>query len=279
MQPLPSGLRPLARECVRRAPRTRLGGADRRPQRRPRGGRDHGGVVDPTLGEILVAAGYDRTFALLVPSREPAALPAPVRRDLWREVVIDGPTVTVPRGASLDLGATGKAYAADLVASVVVTELDTPVVVSVGGDVRVDGPADRSTSWPVVVNHTVADYTDGTGATQTVIVDVGGLATSSVAARRWVRGGREWHHLVDPRTGSPALGPWRSVSATGRTCVAANTASTAAIVLGDDAPAWLTEHQVCARLVDTDGRIVTTGGWPHEARSRHTGVGVGGEGR
>ncbi len=238
-----------------------------------------GGLVDPTLGELLVAAGYDRTHASLVPCREPAALPVRVRSDLWRELVIDGATVTVPRGTSLDLGATGKAYAADLVAAVVVSELDTPVVVSVGGDVRVAAPLGRSTSWPVVVDHTLAEHLDGTGAAQTVVVDAGGLATSSVAARRWVRGGREWHHLFDPRTGSPTSGPWRSASATGRTCVAANSASTAAIVLGEAAQAWLTEHRVCARLVAADGRVVTTGGWPSEVGSRHTGALVGGEGR
>ncbi|MEP6797291.1 MAG: FAD:protein FMN transferase [Lapillicoccus sp.] len=235
------------------------------------------GIVDPTLGEILVAAGYDRTFASLVPGREPAALPVPVRRDLWREVIIDGLTVSVPRGASLDLGATGKAYAADLVASVVVAELGTPVVVSVGGDVRVAAPVGRDTSWPVAVDHTAAHHRDGTGTPQTVIMDAGGLATSSMAARRWVQGGREWHHLVDPRTGSPATGPWRSVSATGHTCVAANSASTAAIVLGDAAYAWLTEHHICARLVDSQGRVVTTGGWPEEAASRHPGAPAGGE--
>lgn len=237
-----------------------------------------GGLVDPTLGEILVAAGYDRTFASLVPGVEPTSIPAPVRRELWREIVIEGPTVTVPRGASLDLGATGKAYAADLVASVIVKELDTPVIISVGGDVRVAAPAGRTRSWPVVVDHTLADHVNGTGIAQTVLVEAGGLATSSVAARRWVRGGREWHHLVDPRTGSPATGPWRSASATGRTCVAANSASTAAIVLGDTAPAWLTEQGVCARLVDEHGQVVTTGGWPLEASPRHTSAVGRGEG-
>ena len=90
----------------------------------------------------------------------------------------------------------------------------------------------------------------------------GGLATSSTAARRWVRGGREWHHLIDPRTGEPARGPWRTVTAVGHTAAAANTASTEAIVLGVQAAAWLSAHGVAARLVDHDDQVTTTPGWP-----------------
>ena len=54
------------------------------------------------------------------------------------------------------------------------------------------------------------------------------------------------------------------MTATGETCAAANTASTAAIVLGAEAPGWLVAHDVTARLVDPDGRVHRTGGWPAE---------------
>ncbi len=82
--------------------------------------------------------------------------------------------------------------------------------------------------------------------------------------RRWSRGGVRLHHLLDPRTGRPAPEVWGTVTATGPTCTAANTATTAAVVLGADAPAWLAARGVDARLVATDGRVVTTGAWPAE---------------
>jgi thiamine biosynthesis lipoprotein len=44
--------------------------------------------------------------------------------------------------------------------------------------------------------------------------------------------------------------------------LAANAASTAAIVLGPRAVAWLADHDLAARLVDTEGRVTTTAGWP-----------------
>ena len=84
--------------------------------------------------------------------------------------------------------------------------------------------------------------------------------------RRWQRAGVARHHVVDPRTGLPAAEVWRTVTATGPTCVAANAAATAAIVLGADATDWLEQRGVDARLVGHDGRVVRLGAWPEEAR-------------
>ncbi|MEU4418879.1 FAD:protein FMN transferase [Nocardia salmonicida] len=103
------------------------------------------------------------------------------------------------------------------------------------------------------------------GDAELVTLDRGGLATSSTRVRRWTRRGVRRHHLLDPRTGQPATEVWRTVTATGPTCVAANTASTVAIVLGEAAPAWLAERQVTARLVARDGTVHLVGGWPAQA--------------
>ncbi|PKW25775.1 FAD:protein FMN transferase [Phycicoccus duodecadis] len=218
------------------------------------------GLVDPTLGEVLRGAGYDRTFTL-VPSDDPSPAALPGARGSWRDVVVDDAALCVPVGAALDLGATGKAYAADLAALTVVEELGVDVLVNVGGDLRVAGPDPQApTRYPVVVGHSREDLPGG-GASTTVVVADGGLATSSVSARRWRRGGRQWHHLVDPRTGGPADGPWRTVTALGHSAVAANTASTVAVVLGTDAVPWLTARGVAARLVAHDGTVTRTPAW------------------
>jgi thiamine biosynthesis lipoprotein len=46
--------------------------------------------------------------------------------------------------------------------------------------------------------------------------------------------------------------------------VDANIASTAALVRARDAPAWLQELGLPARLVDQAGRVRTLGDWPAE---------------
>jgi thiamine biosynthesis lipoprotein len=114
--------------------------------------------------------------------------------------------------------------------------------------------------WPI----RIADHHDAPLASEGPVVAVhgGGVASSGIAARRWqVRGG-ERHHIIDPRTGGSAATPWRTVTATGATCVDANAASTAAVVLGADAPAWLGLRGFSARLARHDGSVVFVGDWP-----------------
>lgn len=205
------------------------------------------GLVDPTVGQTLADLGYDRTFTEVEP--DGPAVTVVRRPGGWRQLEVDGTQVRVPPG--LDLGATAKAVAADLCADAVGGD----VLVSLGGDV-----ATRGGPWPVLVTD-VADPDAPEGDGQ-VIALTGCVATSGTTARRWTRGGRVLHHLLDPRTGLPSLGPWRTVSVLGRTCVAANVASTAAVVLGDQAPGWLAGRGLSARLVTHDGDVTKVGGWP-----------------
>jgi thiamine biosynthesis lipoprotein len=212
------------------------------------------GLVDPTVGTSLRDLGYDRTFTAIVQGAPITVVRRPVG---WRHLEIDGLRVRAPEG--LDLGATAKAVAADLCAAAAGAAAESALV-GIGGDLATSG--DRS--WPVLVRDTSdVEETDDSGQ---VVELTGALATSGTRARRWNRGGRLVHHLLDPRTGLPTEGPWRTVSVVAPTCELANTASTAAVVLGRTAPAWLRERGFSARLVGDDGAVVTTGDWPEEVR-------------
>src|SRR4029079_10961656 len=84
----------------------------------------------------------------------------------------------------------------------------------------------------------------------------GGLATSSVAVRRWRADGVEANHLIDPRTGMSTRSPWRDVSVVAETCLAAEVAAKAALLLGDDGPVWLDARGLAGRFVGRDGEVV-----------------------
>jgi thiamine biosynthesis lipoprotein len=211
------------------------------------------GLVHPLLGRHLVSWGYDGDFVGLVDTGEPVAVPSPDPAS-WRLIGLADDAVRVPTGTALDLGATGKAFAADLVASTLAGELSGAALVSVGGDLAVSRP--DGGWWAVSVSERPGE------PGERVWVQSGGLATSSTRVRRWRRAGTTYHHLLDPRTGAPVRSVWTTASCAGATAVAANTASTAAIVLGQDAPTWLSGHAVAARLVASDGSVVRTGGWP-----------------
>ena len=80
--------------------------------------------------------------------------------------------------------------------------------------------------------------------------------------RRWSHAGDTMHHIIDPATGAPARGPWRTVSVAAADCADANIATTAALVQGQHARAWLAAQALPARLVDERGGVLTLGGWP-----------------
>ncbi len=95
-----------------------------------------GGIVHPLLGRSLVSLGYDRDLAALSDTGPVLPVAAPPL-DAWREIGLADGELRVPAGTALDLGATGKAFAADLVVTALADELDHPALVSVGGDLAV----------------------------------------------------------------------------------------------------------------------------------------------
>jgi thiamine biosynthesis lipoprotein len=224
------------------------------------------GRVDPTLGRSLVAAGYDRDYAAVRSDDGPAAIPQSAVKDAWRWVGVDPDgAVLVPPGTALDLGATGKAFAADLIATAISAETGTGCVLSLGGDVAVGAPRDGGAdAAPVPWQVAVAETPDDPPSAM-VTLTTGGLATSTVLARRWHRGGQVVHHLLDPATGRSVEPVWRTVSVVAPTCLEANTATTAAVVIGTGAADWLATHGLTARLVDGAGAVRYVGDWAEEA--------------
>ena len=222
------------------------------------------GLVDPTIAAALRTWGYDVDFAAV-----PADLP-PLTMTLgavpgWRTVRFDPTTrtVVVPRDVDLDFGATGKGLAADRAAAAAADAAGCPTLVSIGGDIAVAGP-ERQGGWEVrITDDHRADPTESDGPV--VSIRSGGLATSSTTVRRWTRGGTVVHHIIDPRTGHPAETCWRTASVAAATCAEANAASTAAIVLGPEAPEWLGARGLPARLVAVDDRVTSVAGWPADA--------------
>jgi FAD:protein FMN transferase len=220
------------------------------------------GLVDPTIGRAMRILGYDRDF--LSVAHDGAPLRIRVERAAgWQVIDVDAAArrVRIPRGVELDFGATAKAFAADRASVRIATVTAAGVIVNLGGDCSIAGPAPEG-GWTIRVTDRHDAPVAAAGAT--IALGAGGLATSGTTARRWMRGGRELHHLVDPSTGRSAASPWRTASVAAPTCVDANIATTAAIILGDDARHWLETRRLPARLVTADGSVVTLGGWPAE---------------
>ncbi len=137
-------------------------------------------------------------------------------------VSVDGSRIELEPGVRLDLGGIGKGYAAERAAELLA--LAGPCLVNAGGDV-----ATRGGSWPVGV-----ETADGA---LTLELAGAALATSGRDRRRWRRGGRELHHLIDPRTGAPAETDLLRVTVVAPDAVEAEVAAKSLFLAGADARA------------------------------------------
>jgi FAD:protein FMN transferase len=205
------------------------------------------GRFDPTVHDAVVAAGYDRTF------EEIEELPglAPAQALVGGRVVLDeeGGVIELEPGFRLDLGGIGKGYAVDRACRLLAEW--GPCLVNAGGDIAVRGRPVSGT-WPIGVDTPAGTFSLG--------LDSGALATSGRDRRRWRRGGRERHHLIDPATGAPSESDLLRVTVVGRTAVEAEVRAKALFLAGvEGAVAEVSRLRIAAVLVARDGRTVFAG--------------------
>jgi thiamine biosynthesis lipoprotein len=194
------------------------------------------GLVTPAVGGAITAAGYDRDFAELPPDGEavePVAVQSLASLRLRGRVLLRSVPVV------LDLNGIVKGRT-----------IDDALVLAGSGWVCAGG--DLATTVPIEV---------GLPSGGSVCVTGGGLATSSIARRIWLRGGAMQHHLIDPATARPAVTPWRDVTVAAGTCVAADIAAKAALLRGASGPAWLDALGLAGRFVTTGGDVAWNNTW------------------
>ncbi|MFC6155186.1 FAD:protein FMN transferase [Kribbella jiaozuonensis] len=219
-----------------------------------------GGAVDPTVGQAVVAAGYDADIEA-VRRRFPQAPDDPKPVAGWQEVRLNRKLALlgVPTDSALDLGATAKAWTADRAANVISKRYGCAVLVEIGGDLRAAGTPAKP--WVI----TVAERAGEKGVLVTLAH--GGLTTSTRTVRRWQTPTGYAHHVIDPRTGLPADGRYRTASVWAPTAVRANTFSTALVATGDAALGRLKLAGHPARLIADDGEVTELSGWPSASRA------------
>jgi FAD:protein FMN transferase len=169
------------------------------------------GLFDPSILPDLKQAGYDRSMDVL---RTQGAAPLfesllTGQRSSFSEIDLDesDQTILLPPGLQIDLGGIAKGWIAEQAAAVL-SEVSRACVVDAGGDMFMVGYPDGLEQWPIVLEDPLQPDTTLTSFK----VDPGAVATSSITKRTWRQAGMSRHHIIDPRTGKPALSEWISVT-------------------------------------------------------------------
>lgn len=231
------------------------------------------GRCDATGGAAIAAAGYDRDLAARRAAGPAEVRPArPFPGPGAVELDVAGRRLRLAPGCVLDAGAVGKGLAADLV----VAELRTGpgavpdlegLLVNVGGDLAVAGRppegssdpgGDDGAAWGVDVDLAVAGAT--APATVRWSLTGGGVATSSSRRRTWDTTAGPAHHVLDPRTGAPAVAPPALVSVHAGAAWWAEAAATALMLMPTaERAAWARDAGVGAVIVTRDGAVDRVG--------------------
>lgn len=217
-----------------------------------------GGLVTPAVLDALEMAGYDRSFDTLVSlarleDGSNDTLVTGVAPVVELSQVMTEPatrTVRLPPGLRLDFGGVAKGWAAGQA----MQRLSPygPALVDAGGDIAISGLQSDGSHWRIGVADPLQPDAD------LAILNVGrcGVATSGTDYRRWKKDGAWQHHIIDPRTGLPAISDVLSATVVAPSVVDAEVAAKTVLISGSqDGMQWLEDHPAYAGLlVLADGR-------------------------
>ncbi len=173
-------------------------------------GEQTGGLFDLSILAELEQAGYDKSMEEI--RAHGAGAPhvgAKSGRGDFRATQFDpaAAAIRLPPGLRLDLGGIAKGWIAERAARLL-AECSDACAVNAGGDLFAVGRPAGETAWEIALE----DPRDARETLAVLRVGPGAVATSSITKRRWQQGTRVMHHLIDPRTGSPAETDWLSVT-------------------------------------------------------------------
>lgn len=214
------------------------------------------GLVTPLVLPALEIAGYVDSFENIPDS-------ADVMLDMESGIVgslnmlVCDPldhSIHLPFGCRLDFGGVAKGWAAHQAMRRLANY--APALVNAGGDISVSSLRREGSPWRIgIVNPFEPENDLGS-------VQVGrcGVATSGRDYRKWMRGGMQRHHIIDPRSGQPAETDLISVTVIAPNVMEAEMAAKTILILGSHAGQdWLeTQSHLAVILVFENGQVQQT---------------------
>lgn len=217
--------------------------------------RETNGLFSPYLGRVMERLGYADSFELLnAGEADDESVTASAHG-------IEGPRGPGVRPAELDprsriirlrpelaadLGGIAKGWTARHLAKLAKQDGVRTGAIGAGGDLILWGsPPD---GWRIGIADPWQEQTDKFALT---LRKGAGIATSSAIRRRWKsKDGTVRHHIVDPRTGSPAQTDLAQVTVIAPDAVMAEVYAKCVLLLGSDAgKAWLERHNPSCAMI------------------------------
>ncbi|MBR2406172.1 MAG: FAD:protein FMN transferase [Clostridia bacterium] len=211
------------------------------------------GAFDVTLRPVIELWDFSGNSGVV----DAVLLPHALKTVDYRAMSVDGQTVTLTIGGSIDLGGIAKGYIADRLRELLEQEGVTSAVVDLGGNIVVCG-SKNGDDWRVGIK----DPADVSSLCAVVTGQNLSVVTSGIYERGFTLDGVRYHHLLSPKTGMPVQNGLASVTIACESSVQADALSTACFVLGESAGLELVRSLdgVEALFVRQDGKMIASEG-------------------
>ncbi len=211
-------------------------------------GEASGGAFDVTIAPASALWDFQSETPALP---DPDALAAAARLVDYRNIRIDGETVTLQNGAQIDLGGVAKGYIADRIAEYLRAQGVTAACINMGRNIVVIGTKPGGKYWSIGVQD--PNGTPDQSAEVLKLADAT-VVTSGNYERCFDLDGVRYHHILDPKTGMPVQNGLASVTIIGTQSALCDALSTACFVLGEErSRPMLERYGVSAIFLYADG--------------------------
>ena len=170
----------------------------------------------------------------------------------WQKVNWAPPFIQLGKGMEIDLGGIGKEYAVDKCHLLLSQLCKQPFLLNFGGDLCVSGPRDGNRAWITAIENPDAVMGEKSGTIESnhqstqerLTLKQGAIATSGTARQHVIIDGKQYGHILNPKTGMPVENAPLSITVAAPSCIEAGMLSTLAMLQGEGAEAFLKEQGV-----------------------------------
>lgn len=177
----------------------------------------------------------------------------------YKSISLENGKISMPENMQIELGAVGKGIACDIARQICVDSGTDAAVISVGGSIMLHGNKPDGNKWIVSIRNPKGNISDELGR-----LSLNGgvtVSTSGDYEKTFEVNGKQYHHILDPKTGYPSDSGLHSVTIIHENGLISDALSTACFVLGYEQGVKLAEqYNAQAVFVDNNNNIYITDG-------------------
>lgn len=199
-----------------------------------------GGAFDPTIAPLVTLWNFSKRLPNPdVPSADEIA--KVLRLVDYRKIIIESAASEIylaEKGMELDLGGISKGYAADRAVEVIKAKGVKAALVAIAGDIRGYGLSTSGQPWKVGIQNPRPDNPDAERPWEDIIATLhlkdSAISTAGDYQRFFIKDGKRYHHIIDPKTGFPSESGLISVSVIAPEGYISDGIDTAVLILGPE---------------------------------------------